>query len=114
MARKRAFKQAFAYLYIAFEANALLVGAYIIAAIGVVELLAPVSHLFEFPLTVRLGNDRLSRVLPFATLDPFRLKVADGESSPRPVLVEYGFENRGFGKSSHEIPIMTKCTGNAI
>jgi len=32
IAWKRAFKQVFAYLYIAFEANALLVGVYIIAA----------------------------------------------------------------------------------
>jgi hypothetical protein len=64
--------------------------------------------------SVEQENDRLSRVPPFAALDPFRLKVADGESSPRPVLVEYGFENRGFGKSSHEIPIMTKRSGNAI
>src|SRR5690242_17669392 len=60
--------------------------------------------------SVEQENDRRSRVPPFATLHPFRLQVADGESSPRPVLVEYGFENRGFGKSSHEIPIMTKCT----
>jgi len=32
---------------------------------------------------------------PFAVRPPFRFQVADGESGPRPVLVENRFENRG-------------------
>jgi hypothetical protein len=47
--------------------------------------------------TVEQENDSAGGLPPFAVLHRFRIEVPDSESGPRPVPVEYRFDNRGIG-----------------